>query len=89
MPSVVIPPAYRGPTSGVAQIEVEGSTVEECIRAVGDRHPGFIELVLDDRSVVHRFVKLFVNGDPIDPAELDTPVGEGDEVAILAAVAGG
>jgi molybdopterin converting factor small subunit len=34
-------------------------------------------------------VKLFVNGDEIDRAALDTPVAAGDEVEILAAVAGG
>jgi molybdopterin converting factor small subunit len=34
-------------------------------------------------------VKLFVNGKEIDRAALDTPVAPGDEVEILAAVAGG
>ncbi len=89
MPTVTIPPPYQGPTQGVACVEVDGVTVEACIRAVGDLYPGFVEQVLDARGAVHRFVKLFVNGDEIDRAALDTPVVEGDEVEILAAVAGG
>jgi molybdopterin converting factor small subunit len=56
---------------------------------VGDLYPGFIDQVLDARGAVHRFVKLFVNGDEIDRAALDTSIAEGDEVEILASVAGG
>lgn len=89
MPTVTIPPPYQGPTKGATRVEVDGATVEACIRSVGDLYPGFIEQVLDARGTVHRFVKLFVNGDEIDRAALDTPVAAGDEVEILAAVAGG
>jgi len=70
-------------------VRVDGASVEACIRAVGDVYPGFIEQVLDANGAVHRFVKLFVNGDEIDRTALETPVAEGDEVEILAAVAGG
>ena len=89
MPTVTIPPPYQGPTQGVARVEVDGATVEACIRSVGDLYPGFIEMVIDGSGAVHRFVKLFVNGDEIDRTALDTPVAEDDEVEILAAVAGG
>ncbi len=89
MPRVSIPPPYRGATAGVATIEVEGATVEGCIRAAGDLYPQLIDQVFDAHGALHSFVKLFVNGDPIEPTALETPVGEGDDVAILAAVAGG
>ena len=84
MPKITIPPPYQGPTQGVARVEVDGVTVEACIRSVGDLYPGFIEMVLDGNGAVHRFVKLFVNGEEIDRAALDTPVAAGDEVEILA-----
>lgn len=89
MPTVTIPPSYQGPTQGVARVKVEGATVEACLRSVGDLYPGFIEQVFDGRGAVHRFVKLFINGDEIDRAAIDTPVAADDEVEILAAVAGG
>ena len=89
MPNVIIPPPYQGPTQGVSSVEVEGATVEACIRSVGELYPGFIEQVFDANGAVHRFVKLFVNGDEIDRAAIGTPVTAGDEVEILAAVAGG
>ena len=89
MPRVVVPPPYRGPTGGEEQIEVDGSSVGECLRAVGERFPGFSEQIFDAAGQVHRFVKLFVNGDEIERLELDKPVGENDRVEVLAAIAGG
>jgi len=70
-------------------VEIEGATVEACLRSVGDLYPGFIEQIFDARGAVHRFVKLFINGDEIDRAAIDTRVAADDEVEILAAVAGG
>jgi len=89
MPQVEIPPPYRGPTAGEARIDVEGATIGECLKAVGDRYVGFAEQIFDTTGRVHRFVSLFVNGDEIDRNALDTPVADGDEVRILAAIGGG
>jgi hypothetical protein len=89
MPSVHIPPPYQGPTGGRGQIEVSGTSVRECIEAVGEQYAGFCEQIFDESGAVHRFVSLFVNGDEIQRSEVDLPVGENDEVEILAAIAGG
>ena len=86
MPIVKIPPPYQGPTQGQAAVEVAGGTVRECIEAVGQQFPGFAEQVFDGAGHVHRFVTLFITGDEIDRAAVDTP---SDEVEILAAIAGG
>ena len=89
MPQVKVPAPYRGPTRGEAVIEVEGTTVRECIQAVEARYPGFEEQVFDEERKIHRFVTLFVNGDEVDRDAADASVGAGDEVEILAAIAGG
>ena len=89
MPQVVVPPPYRGPTLGQERIEAAGATVGECLEAVGKRFPGFHELIFDAAGRVHKFVKLFVNGDETPRTALDKPVGRSDEVEILAAIAGG
>ena len=89
MPHVVVPPPYRGPTLGQERIDVAGATVGECLEAVGKRFAGFHELIFDGSGRVHKFVKLFVNGDEIERTALDKPVGAADEVEILAAIAGG
>ena len=90
MPRVIVPPPYRGPTAGADRIEVEGDTVKACLDAVGQRHPGFIEQVVAADGGVHRFVNLFLNGEELERSgALERTVSEGDEIEILAAIAGG
>jgi molybdopterin synthase sulfur carrier subunit len=85
----VVPPPYRGPTAGEAEIRVDAATVRQCIDAVEARFPGFRDQVLDRRGAPHRFVSLFVNGDEIDREQLDARLGPADRLEILAAIAGG
>lgn len=90
MPLVIVPPPYRGPTEGHHRIEAEGATVQECLDAVGARFPGFSDQILDGNGKIHRFVTLFLNGEELDRGKaLDREVSDGDEVEILAAIAGG
>jgi len=89
VPTVFVPPPYRGPTHGEGTIRVQGASVLECLEAVEARYPGFREHVLSTDGTPHKFVRLFVNGEPIEPGALDTPVADGDEVEVLAAIAGG
>jgi sulfur carrier protein ThiS len=89
MPVVLIPTAYRGPTSGEAEVAVDASTVQGALEAVEAIHPGFLTQVLDSAGAVHRFVKLFVNEEQIDSKQLDAPLAEGDRLEVLAAIAGG
>jgi sulfur carrier protein ThiS len=70
-------------------LKVQGATVLECLEAVEADYPGFRAHVLDGNGRVHRFVRLFVNGQPVASDALDTPVEEQDEVEVLAAIAGG
>lgn len=89
MPTVLIPTAYRGPTKGVAEVEVEAGDVRACLEAVEARYPGFGDLVIDGRGGLHRFVKLFINGEQLEEAPLDQKVGAQDRLEVLAAIAGG
>jgi molybdopterin converting factor small subunit len=89
MPVVRIPPPYRGPTRGESQVAVHGATVRECLLDVEALYPGFGPQVFDPDGKVHRFVRLFVNGEPIEAADLGRSVREDDSVEVLAAIAGG
>lgn len=89
MPVVLVPTAYRAPTRGVGEVPVEGATVIDCLLAVEAQYPGFRELVLDDDGRLHRFVRLFVNGESLDRKNLDQPLAAEDRLEVLAAIAGG
>ena len=89
MPKVIVPPPYQGPTKGQAEVQVEAATLRACIEAVDAEFPGFGPLVFDGAGGLQRFVKLFVNGELVDPADVDRAVAATDEVEVLAAIAGG
>ncbi len=89
MPIVLIPPPYRGPTAGKAEIETSGASVIDCLKQVEQQGPGFLSLVLDDGGGIHRYVKLFVNEEQVDSESLDVPVSGDDRIQVLAAIAGG
>jgi len=89
LPQIIIPPPYQGPTAGLGRLEVEGRSVRACLEAVESLHPGFLAQVIDSAGTVHRFVKLFRNGDLLTGDELDTALDAADELEIVAAIAGG
>ena len=89
MPVVLVPTAYRGPTRGLSDIEVEAHDVRSALRAVETLHPGFQELVLDQAGQLRGFVKLFINEEQIEFDALDKPLGVTDRLEVLAAIAGG
>ena len=86
MVKILIPPPYRGPTGGLDSIEVSATSVRECVQAVEAAHPGFSSQIFDADGELHKFVKLFVNGNQSDP---EARVSEADEIEIIAAIAGG
>jgi len=89
MPKVRIPPPYRGPTQGTAELSVEGATVLECLEAVERKFATFLPQVLDEDGNVHRFVKLFKNGMHLRSAVLSERLAADDDLEIVAAIAGG
>ena len=89
MPTVSVPPAYQGPTRGEGEIQVQGDTVRACLEAIEDKHPGFLAQIFDERGGLHRFVKLFLNEEPVEQAGLGLAVAPDDAIAIVAAIGGG
>jgi molybdopterin converting factor small subunit len=87
--TVKIPTQLRAATDGEAELEVDGATVGEVLDAVFDEHEGLRERITQDGDL-RRFVNVYVSGEDIRFLEgLDTALIVGDEVTILAAVAGG
>jgi MoaD family protein len=86
---VKIPAQLRGLTGNEAEAEVEGGSVGEALEALYDRYDGLRDRITEDGEL-RRFVNVYVGGEDIRFGQgLDTPVGDGDEITILPAVAGG
>lgn len=86
---VQIPTPMREHTGGEAVVEVQGATVGAVLEDLGSRHPGITQRLFD-RGKLKQFVNLYLNDEDIRYLDnLETAVKEGDELAIIPAVAGG
>src|SRR2546421_12802462 len=87
--SVKIPTQLRAATDGDSTAEVEGTTVGEVLDALYERYGELRSRIAEDGGL-RRFVNVYVGGGGIRLLDgLDTPLSDGDGVAILPAVAGG
>ncbi|HEY1117159.1 MAG TPA: ubiquitin-like small modifier protein 1 [Acidimicrobiales bacterium] len=88
--TVRIPTTLRPMAGGKSEVEVEGATVGEVLEALDAAHPGFADRLLDDDGKLRKFVNVFVADDDVRFMDgLETPVPDGETVAIIPAVAGG
>ncbi len=88
--TVRIPTTLRPMAGGKSEVEVEGATVGEVLKSLDAAHPGFSDRLLDDDGNLRKFVNVFVADDDVRFLDgLDTPVPDGETVAIIPAVAGG
>jgi molybdopterin converting factor small subunit len=88
--TVRIPTTLRPLAGGRSTVEVEGSTVGEVLKSLDAAHEGFADRLLDEQGNLRRFVNVFVADDDVRYLQgLETPVPDGETVAILPAVAGG
>ena len=87
--TVKIPAQLRGLTGGEGETEVEGASVGEALESLYSRYDGLRDRITEGGEL-RRFVNVYVGGEDIRFGEgLETPVGDGDEITILPAVAGG
>ena len=88
--TVRIPTTLRPMAGGKSEVEVEGATVGEVLKSLDAAHPGFADRLLGDDGNLRKFVNVFVADDDVRFLDgLDTPVPDGETVAIIPAVAGG
>lgn len=88
--TVRLPTVLRPQANGQSTVSVEGTNVGEVVSSLVATFPGLQGNLLDDSGQVRKFVNIYINDEDIRFLDkLDTTVNEGDEVAILPAVAGG
>ena len=88
--TIRIPTTLRPMAGGKSTVQVDGATVGEVLGNLDAAHPGFRDRLLDDDGALRRFVNVFVADDDVRYLQgLDTPVPDGETVAIIPAVAGG
>lgn len=87
--TVKIPAQLRPSTGGSAEVSAAGETIGSVLEDLYSQHSELRDRITEDGNL-RRFVNIYKNGEDIRFLEgLDTPIGDGEEVTILPAVAGG
>ena len=87
---VLIPTPLRSLTRDQEAVSAEGGTVQELVDRLEADYPGMRERLFDETGALRRFVNVYVNGEDVRFLQgLETPLGDGNEVSIVPAVAGG
>ena len=88
--SVRLPTILRSHVGGAATVEAEGATVAEVFAALAAQYPGLRDQIVTADGTLHKFVNVYKNDDDIRYLDkLATKVGDGDELSVIPAVAGG
>jgi molybdopterin synthase sulfur carrier subunit len=90
MTTVYIPTPLRRLTGSESKVQVHAEDISSLIQALENDYPGFASRLLDSAGNVKPFIQIFRNDDEIRTLQgIETPVGEGDRVSIVPAMAGG
>jgi molybdopterin synthase sulfur carrier subunit len=90
MATIRIPTSLRKFTQGKDEVAVSGKNIGDVLADLERQAPGIKERICDDKGAVRRFVNIFVKDEDIRFLQnLDTAVGDADEVSIVPAIAGG
>lgn len=88
--TVRIPTPLRSFTGGADEVASRGATVGEVLHALGERHQGLVERIVDGDGKLRNFVNVYLDDKNVRTLEgLDSPVREGAVIHIVPAVAGG
>ena len=91
MPVLVrIPTPLRSLTKGSAEVQAKGDTVADLVESLEGQFPGLRARIMDEAGELRRFVNVYVNEEDVRFLDgKETVLKEGDQVAIVPAIAGG
>jgi sulfur-carrier protein len=90
MATIKIPPVLRASVGGEREVSAAGASVGEVLRGLVEAHPATQTQLFGGDGELNRYVNVYLNDEDVRVLDgLGTPVGEGDVLVILPAMAGG
>jgi adenylyltransferase/sulfurtransferase len=88
--NVYIPTPFRHLVGNRASVEAHSGTVRDVLGDIDSQFPGFRAQVVDGSGELARHINIYVNKVEIENLQGEsTPVADGDELAVIPALAGG
>ena len=87
---VRIPTPLQKFTKNQSEVQAEGTTVQEVLDNLEESFPGLRERLCDSQGAIRKFINLYLNDEDIRFMKAEkTSLKDGDELAIIPAIAGG
>lgn len=87
--TIVIPPFLQPFTTNLESVEVNGSSVSECLNNLNKQFVGIEKMLFAKNGELQPYIGIYVNGKDAYAEGLAKPVKDGDEIYILYMIAGG
>jgi molybdopterin converting factor small subunit len=85
--TVYIPTPLRSYTGQKSEVEAEGSTVGDVLRALDQRFPGLRFRIITEQDTIREHIRIFVNEE--QAWDLSAALRPDDEIHIICALSGG
>ena len=84
-----IPSYMKSFTNNLEVVEVNGSTVSECLNQMVKQFPGIKGQLFSKNDTLFENIIISINGESAYPEQLAKPVKDGDELNIVLIIGGG
>ena len=90
MALIKIPPVLRPSVGGEKEVAADGTDVGSVLRSLAAQHPDTESQLFGADGALNRYVNVYLTDEDVRVLDgLQTPVGDGDTLVILPAMAGG
>ena len=90
MITIVLPLPLQRFTDQQPEVSVEGNTIREALSDLDIKHEGIGKLLYQGGESIQKYLSVYLNEKDIKFLEKEeTPVKDGDKIAIVSAVSGG
>jgi len=88
--TVYIPTPFRRFAGNQTYVKAEGNTVGDVLDSLGSAYPALRQMIYDDTDEIPGHINVYINSQEIHSLQgKATPVNDGDEMAVIPAIAGG
>lgn len=87
--SIYLHKVYQQYCNGEEIIDVDGTTVNECLSNMIEKYPDLKKAIFTDKDKLHPLVEVYLNSSSAYPDALKKEVKDGDKIYLIHTLTGG